>query len=109
LQADIVPSPRGYELIEPYHRSGPLPSVSGSRHREEGTLEFLHRWEELVGELCRTGFVIEDLMEPPHADMNASAGSFGHRSRYVAPYVRIRARRIASGSQATARALWTPQ
>ena len=49
--------PRGYELIEPYYRSGPLPPVVGSPHREEGTLEYLHRWEELLGLMCRAGFV----------------------------------------------------
>jgi ubiquinone/menaquinone biosynthesis C-methylase UbiE len=108
LQADVVPSPRGYELIEPYYRSGPLHAVSGSRHREEGTLEFLHRWEELIGQMCRAGFVIEDLTEPPHADERDSAGSFGHRSSYVAPYVRIRARRVGPPKRDAGASLWTP-
>lgn len=99
LQADVIPAPRGYELIEPYYRTGPLPAVVGSRHREEGALEYLHRWEEIVGLLCRSGFVIEDLVEPLHAKANSAAGSFEHRSRYVAPYVRIKARRM--GTQAS--------
>lgn len=98
LQADTRPSPGGYELIEPYYREGPLPAVAGSRHREAGTLEFLHRWEELVGQMCRAGFVIEDLFEPRHSDDRAAAGTFTHRSRYVAPYVRIRARRRESAT-----------
>ena len=93
LQADIQASTRGYELIEPYYRSGPLPPVAGSPHREEGTLEYLHRWEEIFGLMCRAGFVIEDVVEPLHATPDASPGSFAHRSRYVAPYVRIKARR----------------
>lgn len=93
LQADVQPSVAGYELVEPYDRSGPLPPVSGSPHREEGTLEFLHRWESLVGGMCRSGFMIEDLVEPNHGDPAAPRGSFRHRSRYVAPYVRIKARR----------------
>ncbi len=93
LQADVRSSRSGYELIEPYYRSGPLPRVVGSRHREEGTLEFLHRWEQLLGGLCRVGFVIEDVVEPLHADSEANDGSFEHRSQYVAPYVRIKARR----------------
>src|SRR5690606_11773744 len=71
LQADIVPSPRGYELIEPYYRRGPLPPVMGSPLREEGVWEYLHRWEQLIGGMCRAGFVIEDLMEPMHADESA--------------------------------------
>lgn len=93
LQADIEPSPRGYELIEPYYREGPLPPVMGSRHREEGTLEYLHRWEEIIGGMCRAGFLIEDLIEPMHAELDAPAATFAHRSRWVAPYVRIKARR----------------
>ncbi len=109
LQADIAPSLRGYELIEPYYRSGPLPAVVGSRHREERTLEYLHRWEELLGLLCRAGFVIEDLLEPRHAEADAEPASFGHRSRFVAPYVRIKARRtgVAAG-ESSAKTIWQP-
>jgi SAM-dependent methyltransferase len=103
LQADIHPSGRGYELVEPYYRSGPLPPVVGSPHREEGTLEYLHRWEEILGAMCRAGFVIEDLMEPLHAKPDATPGTFAHRSRYVAPYVRIKARRLG-----TKTAVWSP-
>jgi SAM-dependent methyltransferase len=93
LQASVDPSARGYELTEPYYRSGPLPPVAGSPHREEGTLEYLHRWEELLGLMCRAGFVIEDLVEPLHAKADADRDTFAHRSRYIAPYVRIKARR----------------
>ncbi len=111
LQADVQPGPRGYELIEPYYRQGPLPEVTGSLHREPGTLEFLHRWEELLGGLCRAGFVIEDVSEPRHADPRSAAGTFKHRSCYVAPYVRVKARRALHGDGATAASapqLWTP-
>ncbi len=85
MQAGVQPSAGGYELTEPYYRSGPLPPVADSPHREPGTLEFLHRWEELLGGLCRVGFVIEDLIEPLHAEPDAPLGSFAHRSRYVPP------------------------
>lgn len=98
LQADTRFAEHGYELVEAYYRSGPLPNVVGSRHREEGTLEFLHRWEELIGLMCRAGFVIEDLVEPLHAKKDAQAGSFAHRSQYVAPYVRLKARRVGSAA-----------
>jgi SAM-dependent methyltransferase len=109
LQAGVEASPRGYELVEPYYRQGPLPQVPGSRLREEGTLEYLHRWEQLVGLMCRSGFVIEDLIEPFHADDKAEKGSFGHRCRYLAPYVRIKARRISAHTQQnSARGIWTP-
>ena len=110
LQASAAPGPRGYDLLEPYYRTGPLPPVAGSPHRELGTLEFLHRWEELLGGMCRAGFAIEDLYEPLHGDERAALGSFAHRSRYVAPYVRIKARRVAheSTDAAMAKGVWTP-
>lgn len=99
LQAEQQPGARGYELTEPYYRSGPLPPVAGSRLREEGTLEFLHRWEEILGHLCRSGFVIEDLIEPLHAKEEAERGGFAHRCQFIAPYVRIKARRISSTAE----------
>jgi SAM-dependent methyltransferase/ADP-ribose pyrophosphatase YjhB (NUDIX family) len=109
LQADVRASARGYELIEPYYRAGPLPPVAGSKHREVGTLEFLHRWEQLIGGLCRAGFTIEDLAEPLHANEESDPGEFKHRSRYVPPYVRIKARRVPRGGAVKAATkLWTP-
>jgi SAM-dependent methyltransferase len=95
LQASLESTPGGgYVLREPYYRNGPLPAASGPSHlRERGTLEFLHRWEEIIGGMCRAGFVVEDLIEPLHAKPNAMPGSFAHRAAFVAPYVRIKARR----------------
>ncbi|MEX2215824.1 MAG: class I SAM-dependent methyltransferase [Phycisphaeraceae bacterium] len=112
LQSDTKPAPggRGYELTEAYYRRTPLPEVTGSIHRESGTIEYLHRWEQLVGGMCRAGFVIEDLVEPNHMEDAAEPGTFGHRSRYVPPYVLIKARRIseAGGLLPGLRRLWTP-
>jgi len=114
LQAEQKPAGEGYRLVEPYYRTGPLPPVVGSRLREEGTLEFLHRWEELIGGICRAGFVIEDLLEPLHATKDAAPGDFAHRAAFIAPYVRIKARRVgtkpmqpAEGESVPSR-LWTP-
>lgn len=109
LQAEVLPSARGYQLAEPYYRSGPLPPViGGCLHREAGTVEFLHRWEELIGGLCRSGFVIEDLLEPHHGDLLAAPGTFKHRSAYLPPFVTVKARRIAVSSPAVEARLWTP-
>lgn len=93
LQADAASSGDVYSIREPYYRREPMPAVRGSLHREEGTLEFLHRWEELLGAMCRAGFSIEDLTEPCHAKPQAPPGTFAHRSHYIAPYVRVKARR----------------
>jgi SAM-dependent methyltransferase len=110
LQASIQPAPQGYEITEPYYRRDPLPPVVGSSHREAGTLEFLHRWEELIGGMCRSGFVIEDLVEPVHADEKAAKGKFAHRSRYLPPYVRIKARRRGeAAADAEPTRVWLPQ
>ncbi len=100
LQAPTDPGPAGYELREPYYRDGPLPASSGpNRLREEGTLEFIHRWEQLIGEMCRAGFLIEDLVEPMHAERDAARGEFAHRACFIAPYVRIKARRTSRSAR----------
>jgi ubiquinone/menaquinone biosynthesis C-methylase UbiE len=111
LQVDLAPTPRGYVISEPYHRSGPLPAVFDPdlKHREAGTVEFLHRFEPMLGGLCRAGFVIEDVMEPRHADPKAEPGSFKHRSHYFAPYLKIKARRTDQPADGTRPArLWLP-
>ncbi len=103
LQVGAAPAMRqadGYRLTERYYRDDPLPaggdSHSLSRLREPGTQEFLHRWEQLLGGMCRTGFVVEDLVEPMHAKPHAAVGTFAHRAQYIAPYVRIKARRAGN-------------
>lgn len=110
LQAEVVPSARGYALSEPYYRVGPLPDViEGCLHREAGTIEFLHRWQELIGGLCRSGFVLEDLIEPRHGDPLAAPGTFKHRSAFVPPFVTLKARRSpAQAGSASGSKLWTP-
>jgi SAM-dependent methyltransferase len=110
LQAEVLPAARGYVLSEPYYRSGPLPPViDGCLHREAGSMEFLHRWEELVGGLCRAGFVLEDLVEPRHGDLQSEPGTFKHRSAFVPSFVTLKARRVASSDRDGEKPrLWTP-
>jgi SAM-dependent methyltransferase len=109
LQATTRRTTDGYAIHHAYYDRGPLQPVEGSKHREEGTLEFLHRIEELLGGMCRAGFVIEDVIEPKHATDDAASDTFADRSRYLPPYLRIKARRssIATGNS-TAERLWTP-
>ncbi|MFC1758860.1 class I SAM-dependent methyltransferase [Planctomycetota bacterium] len=110
MQADVNPSKNGYELTESYYHKGPLRPVHGSLHREEGTLEYVHRWEQLIGMMCRAGFVIEDLTEPIHADDAAKRGTFAHRSKYIAPYVRIKARRSQKATSVEpSKIVWLPE
>lgn len=94
LQATVGTEQGGYVVREPYYRNAPLPLFDRkSPLRERGVREYIHRWEQLVGLMCRCGFVIEDLLEPRHARADAAPGTLGHRSRFIAPYVRIKARR----------------
>lgn len=110
LQAEAIPSAKGLLLTEPYYRSGPLPpAAEGWHHREAGTVEFLHRWQELIGGLCRSGFVLEDLVEPRHGDLSAPPGSFRHRSAFAPPFVTLKARRTQTpATQENTPKLWTP-
>jgi SAM-dependent methyltransferase len=108
LQGETLSTRRGYAITEPYYRNGALPQVpEGSIHRESGTLEYLHRWDDLLGGLCRSGFVIEDVAEPRHGDGGAQPGTFRHRSWYIPPYITFKARRTHA-PVTKAHKLWTP-
>ena len=56
-------------------------------------IAFVQRQAGSFDQGIRAGFVIEDLVEPCHAKADAQPGTFAHRSQYVAPYVRMKARR----------------
>ena len=98
-----------YVLGVEYYHTGPLPAVDDKSYRETGAVEYLHRWEDLVGGLCRAGFVIEDLREPYRADPKQPPGHFGHRGRFVPPYVRIKARKLAESATDGEKNLWLPE
>ncbi len=91
-----------------YYHKGPLPPVTDESYRETGAVEFLHRWEHLVGDLCRSGFVIEDLREPYRGDPQAAPGDFHHRGWYIAPFMRMKARRVPRAASTTRKKLWVP-
>jgi SAM-dependent methyltransferase len=102
LQAALEPNAVGhYELLHPQpdpasSRREPLPLVATSRLREAGTAEFVHSLSDLLGGICAAGFVIEDCWEPAEADADASPGTYGHRARFLPPYLRLLARRQAA-------------
>lgn len=91
-----------------YYREGSLPTTEDESYREPGTVEYLHRWEQLVGGLCRAGFVLEDLTEPYRADRTSPIGHYRHRGRFVPPYVRLKARRLPRTASETAATIWVP-
>lgn len=95
LQTSLKPGEDGYAIKHSAYHSDPLPvSKTPNLVREPGTLEFIHRYEMLLGQMCRSGLAIEDITEPLHADPAADVGSFEHRSQFTPPYIRIKARRI---------------
>ncbi len=93
-----------------YYHEGPLPRQIDDSYRESGTTEYLHRLEQLLGGLCRSGFVIEDVCEPMRADWSAPVSHYGYRGRFVPPYLRILARRRVrtSADDAASPAIWVP-
>ncbi len=114
LQASMKRTDQGYALRHKYYRDSPVPdadttSKAARRLRETGAVEFLHRWEQLIGGMCRAGFMIADLVEPMHAKKNAELGSFADRATFVAPYVRIKAiRRNDNQPKAGPAKIWIP-
>ena len=94
LQASAEPIAGHYAVQHPQVEGARLSAVDGVGYRERGTVEFLHTLDTLLGGLCRAGLVIEDVIEPPRADAFAHAPSEGHRSCYLPPYLKIKARRV---------------
>ncbi len=94
LQASLDTSAGQYTIDHAYYDRTPVAAADRpSKLREPGTREFQHSWSDLLGGICRNGFAIEDVTEPHHAKPDAPVGSFGHRCYYIAPYLRIKARR----------------
>lgn len=113
LQTTLTPVNGKFQINHHYYLQSPLPSIAKPNLiREEGTLEYVHRWEQLLGEMCRAGLVIEDLLEPLHAESEAETDSFEYRCQFVAPYVRVKARRVetpkADKTSNTSR-VWLPE
>lgn len=71
----------------------PVATGHTSSLRESNSQEYAHSLEAILGGICRSGMVIEDLSEPEHVKLDAEIDSPGHRARFVPPYIRIKARR----------------
>ena len=97
LQSSLDTYTGHYVIEHAYYDRRPVPpATSASMLREPGTQEFVHSWNDLLGGICRSGFVIEDVSEPQHGRPDALPGSFGHRCHFIAPYLRIKARRLGT-------------
>lgn len=101
----------GYPVVVACRESAPLvPAGEDAGHRERGALEFVHPLTEMLGGLCATGFVIEDVFEPWRGDVGSAIGSIKHRSAYLPPFLAIKARRTAAVARQVPRSsrLWLP-
>ncbi len=60
---------------------------------EAGCMETAHSLTSIIGGICRAGFVVEDFIEPLHADAWASKGTIQDLAQYCPPYLKIKARK----------------
>ncbi|TWU23399.1 bifunctional 3-demethylubiquinone-9 3-methyltransferase/ 2-octaprenyl-6-hydroxy phenol methylase [Novipirellula galeiformis] len=94
LQASVSPVASRYVIEHPAEEGYALPALAQETTlRESGTQEFLHPLGTLLGSLCASGFVIEEIVEPPRGDVWAPSGNPQHRATYLPPYLKIKARR----------------
>lgn len=94
LQASLETYAGRYVIEHAYYDPAPVASAAQpSMLREPHAREYVHSWAAILGGICRSGFQIEDVSEPNHGKADSLPGSFGHRCYYIAPYLRIKARR----------------
>ncbi|QDV27214.1 class I SAM-dependent methyltransferase [Aureliella helgolandensis] len=99
LQSSLQTYTGQYVVEHAYYDNRPVPAATEpSKLREPHTREYVHSWNALLGGICRSGFAIEAVSEPQHAKPDAPVGTFGHRCYYIAPYIRLKARRHGSSS-----------
>ena len=101
LQSSLETYTGHYVIEHAYYDRRSVPPATAPNHlREPGTQEFIHSWSDLLGGICRSGFAIEDVTEPDYGKADSLPGSFGHRCYFLAPYVRIKARRLGEAKAA---------
>ena len=87
----ILETPVGHPAI-------PVAQGENSFLREPHTIEIAHSLDAILGGICRAGMSIEEFSEPDHTQPDAAPNTMAHRSQYVPPYVRIKARKRSSTS-----------
>ena len=109
LQTSLRPTQGKYFVeVEIGQAARKLAENEISPFREPNTIEFAHSLESILGGICRSGMHIEDVTEPFHGKNDAEPGSMGHRSRFIAPYIRIKARKRIAASEQTRPKLLIP-
>ena len=101
LQASLELVQGRYVIETPVgHAAKSLSIGQSSLLREPETVEFAHSLDAILGGICRTGMSIEAISEPDHANLDSEPGTMGHRSRFIRPYLRIKARKSAGSTKA---------
>ena len=102
LQASLK-TQHGKYTIETVQDAVAIPAKADepSPLREPSTREFAHSLDAILGGICRSGMVIESIQEPNHANKEACADTMGHRSRFIPPYLRVKARKRWGGDDKT--------
>lgn len=94
LQASLEPVQGRYVFEQTVGSpASPAPLGTPSLLREPNTTEFAHSLDSLLGGICRAGMVIESFSEPDHSQRDSPPGTMGHRSQFIPPYLRIKARK----------------
>lgn len=94
LQASLIARDGKYTIeTEPGEVAVMARPDAPSPLREPNTREIAHSLDSILGGICRSGMVIEDVSEPNHAKESSAINTIGHRSRFIPPYLRIKARR----------------
>lgn len=84
----------GYELLDQTRfAAGQSTEPNQSPLRERGTREFAHSLHELLGALCRTGFLIENFEEPLRANEWAQPNTIEHLACHTSVYFKVAARK----------------
>jgi len=100
LQASLELVQGRYVIETPVgHAAKSLSIGQSSLLREPETVEFAHSLDAILGGICRTGMSIEAISEPDHANLDSEPGTMGHRSRFIRPYLRIKARKSAGSTK----------
>jgi SAM-dependent methyltransferase len=96
----------GWGFKQRYFESGPVPAKSPTWEFDDvkvdaPTLEYAHRFSDLVNACVRAKLVVDGLWEWSPGDAGGPAGSDDDLERYLPAYIAIRARRLPVAASPT--------